>query len=284
MLPAASLQPLIQEIATKLYHCAGQTAAITPQDRENMWNRFHLFSMSDNFSELWMDLFRRTLCQRDSHCETIFIQNILKNWFTELLKERNKTDFPAVDDIDMPSEPISETEQCVLRYVAGFIAFKLKRFYSKFPGNKIAQHILGIIQEWKATQGGDTMDFLKYTTKWMDLVDRGGLFSVNDSVFCFFRQLESKSRPFINKSYVNAHYNINLKAVLQSALYNSAPIRTAWHGITRDFAEKDMLFKKVVDIFIDLRLRAFVKAVCYQNRERVSKKREKALRQDISGT
>ena len=37
---------------------------------------------------------------------------------------------------------------------------------------------------------GDESDLLAYTSKWMDLVNRGGAFEVNDIAFVFFREVE----------------------------------------------------------------------------------------------
>ena len=280
LLPFSTLQPVIQEIATQLFQCAGNKAAVSPQEREQLWARFHLFAIEDRLIEIWKQLFNDIAMQRNAEAEMIFIQNILKNWFHFLLRDRNNTDFPAVRE-EANTDPITQNEQSVIRYVAGFIAFKLKRFYSKFPNNRSAQHIVSILHEWRVTNGGSTANFLSYSTKWINLVDRGGLFHVNDAVFCFFRQLEGKARPYINKSYIDQNHNVDLKTLLRSVLLNSAPIRTAWTGITKDFDERELLFAKVIDIFINIRIRAYVKAVCYMNREKVSKKREKALRKDI---
>ena len=36
----------------------------------------------------------------------------------------------------------------------------------------------------------ETPSFLEYTSKWVKLVNRGGLFEVNDDAYCLFREIE----------------------------------------------------------------------------------------------
>ena len=198
LLPITILQPLIGEISTHLFQCAGTKAAVTPQEREKLWTRFHLFTIQDNLSDIWNRLFFIMPIQRNSEAETIFIQNIQKKWYSVLLRDRNDRDFPAVAE-DISIDPITENEQNVIRYVAGFIAFKLKRFYSKYPLNRSAQHIVAIIQDWRVTKGGNGANFLSYSTKWIDFVDRGGLFHISDSVFCFFGNWRRNRVPMSTK-------------------------------------------------------------------------------------
>ena len=283
LIPASVLQPLIMQVASDLYTCAGEKAATTPNEREKLWTRYHLYVIdSEEFLlRMWEELFNSLAIQRNTEAEAIFTQNILKNWYRSLLKDRNNVDFPAVHD-NIVTDAITQKEQSIIRYVAGFVAYKLRKFYSKFPANRTAQHIVAIINDWKISKGGDVSNFLQYTTKWIDLVDRGGLYHVNDAVFCFFRQLEEKSRPYINTGYINQHHTVNLKEVLKSVLLDSPPIRVSWNNITRDFVEREILLRKVVDIFINIRIRAFVKALCYQNRQRLSKKRAKSLRSALA--
>ena len=152
LVPNSVLQPFVGHIACGLYSCAGSKAAVTPQDRERMWHRFHQFVCQESILLVWRRLLDTIPIQRNVQAETIFMQNIMKSWFGVLLQKRNNIDFPAVHK-DIGLDEISEKEQTVLRYVAGFAAFKLKTFYSKFPSNKSAQHILAIVNDWKITKG-----------------------------------------------------------------------------------------------------------------------------------
>ena len=39
---------------------------------------------------------------------------------------------------------------------------------------------------------GDESNFLEYTTKWIGIVNRGGLFEINDTTYMFFKEIELK--------------------------------------------------------------------------------------------
>jgi len=39
-------------------------------------------------------------------------------------------------------------------------------------------------------QTPETPSFLEYTSKWVKLVNRGGLFEVNDDTYCLFREIQ----------------------------------------------------------------------------------------------
>ena len=58
-------------------------------------------------------------------------------------------------------------------------------------------YIVAMIQDWRVTNGGNGVNFLSYSTKWIDMMDRGGLFHVSEGVYCFFRQLEEKSWSYL---------------------------------------------------------------------------------------
>ena len=51
LIPASLLQPLIAQIASDLYTCAGDKAATTLTEQEKMWVRYHLYVIdSDEYS------------------------------------------------------------------------------------------------------------------------------------------------------------------------------------------------------------------------------------------
>ena len=80
---------------------------------------------------------------------------------------------------------LTPDELNVIRYVGGYIAWQL-HVYEKKRGEVYRQYCdcLGIEGE------GD--DVLTYTRNWIDKVNRGGLYPINDSSFQLFVEIEKK--------------------------------------------------------------------------------------------
>ncbi len=283
--PLVVLTPLIQTVSEELMECAGTKAAISARDRELLWTRFHLYGIKDSVMDKWNAVFVTLNLNRVRKAEVILVQMLLKNWLQIIISTRNNTDFPPVQE-DIVCDSIGEKEQAVIHYVAGYVAFKLKRFYARFPNSEKAQQTLRIILNWHVPRDVNdwaSSGFLAFSRLWTDKVDRGGLFRVSDKVFCFFRQLEEKSRPYVNKNYLKVNHNVNLRYILTQKLVNSQPIRKAWKAIVNNDTQlSNRLLNKVVDEYVNIRIGAYVKAVAYANREKVSKKRQKALRASLT--
>lgn len=74
-------------------------------------------------------------------------------------------------------------EENAIRYIGGFVSHKLLCKYKKEQSGKAGQFV-----ECLAEMGvkGPESSFYDYTQAWMNLVNRGGLFVMNDNCFLFF--------------------------------------------------------------------------------------------------
>ena len=63
-----------------------------------------------------------------------------------------------------------------------------------------------------AVEGENETDLLSYTREWLDLVNRGGLFQLNDETFQFFIHVELCVRTFLPQQLVKTE--IILKWIL----------------------------------------------------------------------
>lgn len=81
--------------------------------------------------------------------------------------------------VEIPA--LTSDEESILRYVAGYVPFKLLTRYEKDLSSKST---VGIIECLSAMAvNGEESSLLEYTRKWIHLVNRGGLFEVNDMTF-----------------------------------------------------------------------------------------------------
>ena len=83
-----------------------------------------------------------------------------------------------------------------MRYACGYVSHRLLKKFEKRKGDKFFQfvHCLG-----EMAVVGERGDVLAYTHKWLSLVNRGGLFPLNDNTFNFFVEVEKCVRVYLRK-------------------------------------------------------------------------------------
>ena len=91
---------------------------------------------------------------------------------------------------------MSADELNVIRYVSGYVARQLLRKYEKKSGEVHDQHVICLSE---MAVEGEGSDLLSYTRKWMEIVNRGGLFPINDDSFQLFVEIEKCVRVYLPK-------------------------------------------------------------------------------------
>ncbi len=130
-----------------------------------------------------------------------FIQSINHSLFGEKLKRFMAQECP----LPVEGEPkdqlpeLTKDELNAMQYVGGYVPHKLLKRYEKRSGTKYSQFIecLGNM----AVVNVDSQDLLSYTKCWMDKVNRGSLFPLNDQSFCLFVEMEKNTKKIL-PSYV----------------------------------------------------------------------------------
>lgn len=81
---------------------------------------------------------------------------------------------------------VTENEEQALRYCAGYIPFKLLRRYKKMKKTETSNIFIETLDSWKARNDMQSDNLEYYTQQWLQKQERGGLFHINDNVFCTF--------------------------------------------------------------------------------------------------
>ena len=89
---------------------------------------------------------------------------------------------------------MGKDELNALRYAGGFVPHSLLKRYEKKSGKKFEEYVecLGSM-----AVESDFGDFLDYTKDWIDRVNRGGLFPLNDITFEFFVAVERRVKGIL---------------------------------------------------------------------------------------
>ena len=223
----------------------------------------------------------------DGACNTIY-QNVLDRLFHHSLKWRTATLFPPKETNDLDLK-LSTAEEQTLRYVAGYIAFAMGKFYAKKKGTVVGKAVLQLLDTWKQRKdNGSETTFLDYTNKWVERVNRGGLYVVNDEFYIFIRKVENEARTILNRKLIIHYRGEDLREVLMKAFQKSEGIDISWCSVARCIEDEEirsLLKHQVLEKWISIRARSFLKCwtqmVRRKNEKQVSAKSEPALRKTL---
>jgi hypothetical protein len=152
-----------------------------------MWNRFHGMRCSELVDEFFSSLGVKVEYATDP----LLQQYVNEKVFQSIIDSK-----VCLERIAEPAE-LTTDELNTLRYVAWYIPFKLKKKYTK-EAHPFKVEYLSCLNNMTDEQGRSCEDSLQlYMKRWMKLIDRGGLFKINDEVFIFFHSMELEVRKYL---------------------------------------------------------------------------------------
>lgn len=143
-------------------------------------------------------------------------------------------------------------EENALRYASGYIGMKHLKRLSKVKGSKAAQfrECLSAMSR----QGNDT-SFYAYTTEWINTVNRGGLFSINDATFEFFKAMEVKTRQILPKHLAQPAALSKKEDLVESISLDEA-VQLSWTPVAIDIVDVEHskeLLTSIVEMWLTMR-------------------------------
>ena len=142
------------------------------------------------WKELWSELSKisqQTGADKLPTLEPIFVQHCC----SAVLESVVKKVFPLEPE-SQAERQLSEDQQCALRYVAGYILRSVKdKIKSKRVRVQHKDEALATLDDLSKEDSSSSAEetFLMYSRRWIDLVDRGGLYVVSDEVYMAFHSL-----------------------------------------------------------------------------------------------
>lgn len=161
--------------------------------REKLWVKFHRFSLEEGF-----DLCSRCDLALDLHAPETFWQLMMEKEFLHQLcvyestLTKAQTSSESTSNPEPPPRTLSLIEENAIRYTAGYVIRKLERKYSKKTSPPYAAECMALLREMagKLITRQATSETGKNSSEWTCLIDRGGLYHVEDSVYYLFVALE----------------------------------------------------------------------------------------------
>ena len=167
--------------------------------REKLWIAFHQIRIS-TIPKIWEKFLSS---QGISQVDHFFLQSVTQKLFEMLLlrefsvavaadMSNSSSAFGRKDDLSL-----SEDELSVLRYACGYVPHHLLKKFQKKSGKKYNEYNQCLGQ--MAVSSDSDEDFLAYTKYWINKVNRGGLFQLNNSTFRFFVCIEKEVQLLLPK-------------------------------------------------------------------------------------
>lgn len=168
------------------------------------------------------------------------------------------------------SRPLTTTESNGIRYMAGYVANKLLKKNRKQSKHQKVQLKRGlfvrVLKGMKAdNQPGEPDTLFEYTKVWSELIDRSGLYHINDDVFELFESIEMITRQHVNvKSVVDDLPGKDLRKAICDDILQSMTILYLWEKIAdvipSEYEKYSIeLLQEVSDLWITVRGHSFAR-------------------------
>ena len=143
------------------------------------------------------------------------------------------------------TEELTYKEANALRYVAGYVCFKIRKNIST-SSHPMKDKILFCLMDLC-----DEDDAPAYPSDWINAIDRGGLVRVNENTCLLFHSIERVFRCVYNRETMEA-MTAGVKQRLSEAVLADDDVRFFWCLLSAEIgdAEGEVLLKMIVDLFV----------------------------------
>jgi hypothetical protein len=160
-----------------------------------------------------------------------FYQHVTHEVFKSLVKFK----YPISAELDSTgrndenaSQNLTREEENALRYVAGHVISKIKRNLEQSSDAGKDDQILCLME-----MQGEEWDEDRGTEDWINTIDRGGLWHVDDQVYSFFNVIEEEVRLHFKPTVAlniseRRHQTNNVRECMDAAVINNEAVLFYW--------------------------------------------------------
>lgn len=152
---------------------------------------------------------------------------------------------------------------------------------------KFSQFIICLKEMAVEGNGGDV---LAYTEKWFDIVNRGGLFPINDNTVAMFIEIEKCVRIHLPKHMLTSTSDKeSFKQNVHEKVTGNEDVQFYWTLLSQDIDEPDHaqeLLTNIVELWVTVRGFSMTATwmEVYKRKEKKTLQKSTGLRKSISGT
>ena len=253
----------------KLKTCFITTHRTQKLKQEKMWGQYHQLRTSKQFILDW-----KLLLSEITEIEpcAAFIQYVTH----EVFKQMMKVQFPPTTPTSKTLPLLTDIEVNALRYVAGYVCRTLhdRLKTSSVEGKEVL--VLYLSDMNGSDKNGDGEE-------WINAINRGSLWQVNEEVFQTFLIIEELVRDEL--CLEKCTFDARKQQIIEKVVTNDDVLHQ-WSFCVPDAEESisNTLLKKVVELFVNIRGFAFASS-CVELYKQANKKtlsKKKALRTELN--
>ena len=257
--------------------------------RTKIWSDFHQVRLdaSGILHSEWKKLLDGINGSAELAGDALLQQSIYNEVYSMLVSEYFDLHAACSTEPMAVSTVLTEDELNAMRYACGYVPHALLKKYETRCGEMYSEYVqcLGDM----AIEGeGD--DVLTYTRKWLDQVNRGGLFPLNNNSFSFFVEVEKIVRVLLPKYVIhNDNDKVTFKKSVLDKITKNDHVQFYWTLLSQEIHEQEnseALLAEVVTLWVTIRgfsLAASWMEAYKKNRHKTTQKAT-SLRKSISGT
>lgn len=249
--------------------------------KEKVWGHFHQFRTSEEFVQEWHQFLLSSVKGRGS---IFFYQHISEVMLLEVMQlELSRKRKAACLDNAVPSSQdesilLTDLEKNALRYVCGYICRKVRNKFTDY-----AEPLKSELDHALMELAGDEV-YEENTEDWLNKVDRGGLWHVNDDAYSLFVEFEIEAKNHLKVT--NDINNVSLKRSLLDAIMADDNVKLKWCLLSVEMTQQaaDVLFREMLTLFITVRGFAFTTGCIefYKESRKENLQKKKALRKRLN--
>ena len=103
---------------------------------------------------------------------------------------------------------------------------------------------------------GDESDFLQYTRSWLEKVNRGGLFEINDLAYQLFKEVEIDLQDKLVNQLQHSSAPGNTKAEMIASVLLNDNVQFYWIMLSTDIQDEQTsqdLLREIVELWLTIR-------------------------------
>ena len=262
------------------------------RNKQAFFSKFYQVTVNQVFIDKWNEFLENILGSNFDKIAALHLHQYIMNKF---LTKAVKFCSPPTENLvlNMSDLRMNKDAEATLRYVAGYIIFSLRKRYQK----KITLEARATMKLFDSFGGKDTdalnsdVSLIQYTMHWIEIVNRGGLFIVNDEFFVFIKMLEHIARTILNKNLLVNYCGTDIRSILLQKFMGNQALNDMWTNLTQQIRSKDLSAKILGMIYskwVNLRANSFVKNwieiqknKLFKKGESVAEKAEPAMRKSL---
>ena len=236
---------------------AGKARVLPGSQREKMWKSFH--SLASN-SEFILEFEAYLAPALSLSISKLFIQSFARKFFEKIVLAIKKSCVKSKGSGSDCKEPeMTNVEENILRYAAGYVPFALRRQCLKQEHNSEMKQKAECLSALEAENADEEChSFLKYSKCWIEKENRGGLFTLNDQSYLFFRAVERHCRKHFNKSRLGS-IATDIRLPVLNSVFDDKDALQYWSNATADLSASVSVpvMQMCVKLWVNIRGHAF---------------------------